>query len=145
MRSGFHAGLIAGIIGGMGFSLYVIFFPMSSIVRARELIPDITSFDFWLNYFIYQVGLSGIFGSILGIIYSKFYNRVPGNGAWKGLIFGLIIFLLGNFAYGTLHILIGLSAGNEIHLMEGVDYFEAFLIWFIFGLVLGPLYERWKF
>ena len=139
MMRGFYPGLVAGIIGGLGFFLYVIFFSLTAAI------PDITSFDFWLNYFIYQVGLSGIFGSILGIIYSKFYDRVPGNGAWKGLVFGLIIFLLGNFAYGTLHILIGLSAGNEIHLKEGVDYFEAFLIWFIFGLVLGPLYERWKF
>ena len=138
MMRGFYPGLIAGIIGGMGFFLYVIFFPMS-------LIPDITSFDFWLNYCIYQVGLGGIFGGIFGIIYSKFYDRVPGNGALKGLVFGLIIFLLGNFALGTWQILIGLSAGNEKHLMVGIDLFEAFLIWFIYGLVLGPLYERWKF
>jgi hypothetical protein len=135
---GFYPGLVAGIIGGMVFFLYVIFFSLYGI-------PDITSFDFWLNYFIYQVGVQGIFGGIFGIIYSKFYDRVPGKGARKGLVFGLIIFLLGNFAYGTWHTIIGLSAGNESHLMTAVNYFSAFLIWFIYGIVLGSIYERWKF
>jgi len=139
LMRGFYSGLIAGCIGGMGFSLYVIFFSLTAAI------PDITSFDFWLNYFIYQVGVQGIFGGIFGIIYMKFYNGIPGKGAWKGLVFGLIIFLLGNFAHGTWNVLVGSLAGNEIHIAWGINYFEAFLIWFIYGLVLGPLYERWEF
>jgi hypothetical protein len=133
---GFYSGLIAGIIGGIALFLYVI------ITQHLSQLPDFTSLDFWLNYFIYQIGLQGIFGGIFGIMYSKFYNGIPGKSIVKGLVFGLIIFLLGNFAYGTLHLWIGLSAANESHLAWGIDYFEGFPLFLAYGIALGPIYER---
>jgi hypothetical protein len=132
---GFYSGFIAGMVGGTVIFIYV------NLTSPITGMPDVTSFDFWLNYFIYQIGLQGIFGGIFGIMYSTFYNGIPGKVIVKGLVFGLIIFLLGNFAYGTWHLLLGLS-GNEIHLGWGINYFEGFPLFLAYGIAIGPIYER---
>ena len=142
LMRGFYAGLIAGIIGQTGLFIYV--FLSSTIGEGSDIVPYVFSYDFWIDYLIYQIGEQAIFGGIFGIIYSQFYNKIPGKGLKKGIVFGLLIALLGTVSYGSFFLLMGLLTANETFLGWGVDWLEAIPMWFLYGVVLGPLYERWK-
>jgi hypothetical protein len=73
---------------------------------------------------------------IFGIIYGWAYDRIPGRtSAIKGIVFGLILWLifsvvlgLGNLQYGIAYYLYGLGEGLITSL--------------IFGVLLGFFYKR---
>jgi len=140
---GFHAGIIAGTVGHAVFFSYI--FLRAMIGQPSLTVPYAFSYDFWINYFIYHVGIGAIVGGLFGILYSRFYDGVPSKGVKKGLVFGLIIGLLSNISYGTRHLLVGLLAGSEQNLIWAWTWSVAgLLIWIAYGIVLGLLYERWK-
>jgi hypothetical protein len=92
----------------------------------REIIP---------NTYAVNISLAVIFGIILGIIYVKIYDIIPGNRFSKGIIYGLFIFFLADFrgttyafAYGLILSVLG-------------ENFAGFFKWIGFGLVLGFLHE----
>jgi hypothetical protein len=143
LMRGFHAGIIAGIISHIFFFSYN--FLRSMVGHPSGYMPYLFSYDVWINYLIYAAGIGAIFGGIFGVIYSKFYNVIPGKGVKKGLLFGLIMGLFSNISYGSHHLLIGLSTASEFYLVWGRGLIPSFLaIFFLYGIVLGLLYERWK-
>ena len=96
-----------------------------------------------MNYFIYQIGYVAIFGGISGIFYSTFYNKIPGKGVKKGLIFGCIIGLFSNIWYAFGDILTWSFTGIEYYFTLSYAWTWGFVfIWLPYGLVLGPVYER---
>jgi len=135
-RTGFYPGLIAGMIGGTVAFLYV------TLVHKWSNIPDVTTFDFWINYLIYHLGIQGIFGGIFGIIYSRFHNGVPGKGVVKGIVFGIIVALIANISYASHFLLLWSLTGIEKYYQWGLGYAEGFIKWFTYGVVLEPLYKR---
>lgn len=143
---GFYAGLLAGMIGGIGIFVIVILHFVTGLQEIINIwqLPDIRSVDLWIEYLIYHLGGWGIFGGIFGIIYSILYNGVPSKGAKKGIIFGCIIGLFANISVATHAFLQWLLLGNIASLAYAIALTEAFLIWFIYGIVLGPLYARWS-
>ena len=139
---GFYAGLIAGVIGGISVNIVRI---IEAILGLPSAIPGILTVETALFHLFYEMGAIGIFGALIGVLYSKFHNGIPGKGRKKGLIFGLLIGLFSNIWWVSAWFLEWLLTGIEYCLWE---LFELTLTYFaifpLYGVILGLLYERWK-
>ena len=91
MMRGFYPGLIAGIIGGIVGSISIIIGTMIGLPHILIGVP--LTFELMISHLGYNIGATGIFGGIFGIVYSKFYNGIPSEGLKKGIVFGLLTYL----------------------------------------------------
>ena len=127
LSRGFYSGVIAGLFAGLTiFTTVMIEF---SLVTE---IPDITSVDFWMDYFVSQLGIHSIFGGIFGLMYQKLYGGIPSKGVKKGLVFGLMIGVLANLQYSMFFFLNWFLLTGEPELLEffyvsGFGWMEGFL------------------
>jgi hypothetical protein len=140
LMRGFYAGLLAGIFGGTTFIITSI---VGEIIRTgyiTTVVQDFMKPDVLRDYSIYMVGYLAIFGSISGIYYTIFYNRIPGKGVKKGIVFGCMIGLLSNIWMAFRYYLIGLFTGIEA--FSSIALLGGFQMWFVYGLVLEPIYKR---
>ncbi|WP_455276472.1 hypothetical protein [[Eubacterium] cellulosolvens] len=145
LMCGFYSGLIAGIFGGLGntFFMYTV-----TLLGFPTTIGLYSSFYFTLEGLLYHLGYSvpatAIFGAIFGIIYSALHKRIPYKNIVKGLIFGLIVFLFSNVYSAHSSILIWLLTAKGYNIAGDIGWFTGILLWVIYGIVLGALYERWS-
>jgi len=82
--------------------------------------------------------LAVIFGPIVALIYSRFYDLIPGSGLRKGLNFGLIVWVVKDIqaaAYVTISMMQPIMIG--VNLIVG-----GFYMWITYGLVIAYLYKR---
>jgi len=143
LMRGFYAGLIAGCVGGMGVTIIRIL----EVALSFPIIvyPYFLEFDMIINHLGYSISAHGIFGGIFGIIYLKFYNRIPSKGVKKGLIFGSIIFLIANLTWASSNFISWLFIGIEQSFIWAYEFLTAgFFIWIPYGILLGVIYEKWK-
>jgi hypothetical protein len=144
MSNSLRRGFYSGLIGGMVASLWVFVYAFLS-GSFWITMYDITSLEFWFDYSVSQLGLTAIFGGIFGLIYSRFYNGIPGEGVKKGVVFGLIIGVLANIAGQATELLLGwLLTGVQEYFEYGIAWLGGSLKWIFYGIVLGILYERLK-
>jgi hypothetical protein len=121
------AGLIAGIVAGIVAYIFTIISPM--IVLFLGLQPEsLGNIDLYIM-------INSIWGVILGIIYARFYRLIPGKNILKGLMFGLIIFLITNIRDGTFW----WSYGTRPFTIAWI--FVGFFQIIAYGLMLSFLYE----
>jgi hypothetical protein len=133
VSSGIYLGAIAGLIGGMAASLSRVagvaigLFPMVEI-------PTVS------NIFVILIGAhlipNLIWGIILGAIYTKVYNVIPGMGLIKGIFYGLIFFLVASFRTSVYHLMWGLS--SDAWAWCYIGFFQALY----FGILIGILYRK---
>ena len=139
LRRGFYSGLIGGMAAGIWVFFYIV------LRGGMDVLPEVMSLGFLLDYFVNQLGYTAIFGGIFGLIYSRFYGGIPGEGVKKGLVFGLLIGVLANIVVAsTLNLLAWSLTGVEQYFIWGISFAEGFLKWIWYGLVLGFVYERLK-
>jgi len=136
MKSGIVAGAIAGLVSGI----------VSSISVSVGLSIGLYGGGFWgipaaflpADLAIAMVVLTFFFGTILGLLYSKFYDLIPGSGLRKGLNFGLMVGFVKDImadAYVTIPMMQPIIIG--VNLIVG-----GFYMWIIYGLVIGALYKK---
>jgi len=134
MKSGFSAGIIAGFVGGVVAFILIIIGNITGIwVPFEGALNDVV---FLTNQAVTHIGLNTIWGTIFGLIYSRFYDLIPGKGIWKGLYFGLLLFLIINISQASY-----LAAFGSFFWVIG-NFYVAFPIRIIYGFVLGALYEK---
>jgi len=141
-KGGILPGAIAGLIGGIAASFANIMGSLTGIFGA-PFSPSEVTFDFWLSQSGAHILMNMVWGIIFGIMFTKFYNLVPGKGAIKGLFYGLLIFLITSFYHGVMHIGWGMSSSSWLIIVTGlwILIVGIFQILF-FGLVLGLLYRK---
>ena len=127
------AGIIAGIMGAISLALSRI---MASILELPVALPGFMNFDFMMNYLLAEIGMTSIFGVLFAIMYSKTYDRIPGTGILKGLVFGLVIWLFSNINVAS-YLWIYWNYLTAIHYI-----YAGFFTLAPFGLVLGALYKK---
>ncbi len=81
--------------------------------------------------------LTVIFGAIFGAMYARFHDQIPGDGASKGLYFGLMIWLVKDIAAGVYIGVVDRIPSITIGLIYG-----GFFMWIAYGPVLGTLYKK---
>jgi len=133
-QKGMIAGAIAGGIGGVAVFLSVFIFTPLGLVEA------VGEFEWTPSLYaalVFNIVTHDIFwGIVLGFLYSKVYNLVPGEGIMKGLTYAMVIYLIANIR--TAHIIggFGQMLWPKVFVWYGLSYFIAF------GLVLGYLYKK---
>jgi hypothetical protein len=74
---------------------------------------------------------------VLGIVYTWAYDNIPGKGIWKGLVFGLVVYL--STAFFTA-VYLGIGYGNIVYALGwGVSGLYTSIP---FGLAIGYLYKK---
>jgi hypothetical protein len=129
MKRGIVAGAIAGLAGGISG---VLFAAIGSQLGIFGTPPNITPMEFTIYWLI----ISTIFGAIFGMIYAKVYDLIPGKSILKGLIAGLALWLIKDIATG---VYLGVErAPVSVIAIIWVGFF----IWVVYGLVIGVLYKK---
>jgi len=142
---GFYSGLIAGCIGGLFYILFTI--PETILGLPGNLARTLDIFELYIFVTIlgYSVPANGIWGSIYGIVYSRFYDGVPGKGIKKGFVWGCIIAFISNVMLAFYTFLALLFTSTEFYFILTYSWIESgFMIWVSYGIFFGILYERWK-
>jgi hypothetical protein len=124
--------LVAGFIGVIVFTIIA-----TAIVAYNAIIGGhaVTTVE---NIVKYQIAINIVWGAIFGILYPKFYKSIPGKGIWKGLVYGLMIYLLSNM-YEMSYVLV---YGDPIYFADEILFFTGIWIFIVFGFALGYLYEK---
>lgn len=136
MKNVILAGFIAGLVSGIVSSIIVGVGASVGLYGTGIIIPV----TYQANAAILMIVLTVIFGTIVSLIYSRFYDRIPGEGLKKGLFFGLMIWFIKDImasAYVTLPMMQPTVIG--ISLISVGLY-----MWPIYGLVIGYLYKPTK-
>ena len=140
MKNAVAAGLIAGIIGAITINVATV---IQAILGITTAVPGILSIDMMLSHLAYEIGQLGVFGSIFGILYSRFFDRIPSKGAKKGLIFGSIMYLFSNIYTASLNLLYGLFSGIGQYIqISGLFVTTGFFCLIPYGLALGVLFKK---
>jgi hypothetical protein len=137
MVSGFHAGAIAGVAGGLAaVASHVLNIILGLSWLTQYELPGLLVFETLINHIVVEIGLTAIYGAIFGLIYSKFYERIPGKGIKKSFIFSMMFYLISNIylasfaaAYGNLPVAGGFA-------------WAGFWTLAVYGIVLGAIHER---
>jgi hypothetical protein len=130
---GIILGAIAGFIGGIA----AFFSRIAGMVTG--LLPLTVELDpaSLLNTLAgYHIILNTIWAIVLGAIFTKVYNLVPGTSLIKGVFYGLIFFLVASFRMGIYFILWGdlFNAWSWLY----VGFFNVLY----FGILIGILYRK---
>ena len=145
VKSGILPGAIAGFLGGFVVSIFIVIGHVTGywgITTAGEIISTI---DFWVSQMGSHVFINMFWGSIFGAIFARVYNLVPYEKIKKGLIYGLVIFLITSFQVETWIICWGASRNLwTLVINEIIITFLALIMFSTFGIVLGLLYKPKK-
>ena len=132
MKNIFLAGAIAGLVGGIVSSFLVVVGTMFG------LYGSLAGRGSPINAAIVSIILTVIFGvTVWGLMYSRFYDLIPGKGLKKGLIFGLMIWLVKDIVAGGY---IGLAM-QEMSVAVSLIVVGFYCV-VTYGLVLGLLYKK---
>jgi hypothetical protein len=145
LTRGFFSGLIAGMIGGLFYILWMVPGAMLGLPTVAIEALDIFKIDVFLILLGYSIPAQGICGSIYGIVYSRFYDRVPGKGIKKSFVWGCIIAFISDILISFNHLLALQFTGLDLHFINTYSWIEAgIVIWLPYGIFLGIIYERLK-
>jgi hypothetical protein len=132
LRNGIHPGAIAGFFGGIGV------FILNIIIFNRELFPYMTDISFLISQMGTHAFFNMIWGIVFGIFFVMFYEKIPGKGISKGMVYCIIIFFLTPFLLGLGEIAYGEPMRGYWYCIGGFTNF------FIFGIIIGALYKPTK-
>jgi len=135
-KDGFLKGIYPGAFAGLVFGLvaFSIVFLIYNQLLYPSLIPDI-------GFLVGQLGTHLFFNmvwcALFGMLFVRFYERIPSNGVLKGLIFSMVIYFFTTFRFG-IH---ALAYGQIIWFIGPMLTIFGFIA---FGIVLGYLYKPTK-
>lgn len=133
LKIGAVSGLIAGFVAGIvtiSINMPIVF--KLGLPFWYFLPPQITSFTkIAANEMINNL----IWGTILGVIYSRVTGVIPGKAFLKGLLFGLFGYLIYNIYFAVIFVPYWLLDVVAALIINGP------LNWIAYGLVLGTLYK----
>ncbi|MCW4032117.1 MAG: hypothetical protein NWF08_01845 [Candidatus Bathyarchaeota archaeon] len=138
MKSGIHAGAIAGVIIGIIQAICSFILTSIGIIKPPGG-PEVWDFSLNVLFLLAVISLGVIWGIIFGAIYKFLYGFIPGKGVVKGLCYGLLIWLVKDIAAGSYVALIGFEMNLAIGLI-----IVGFFMWIAYGLVIGVLYKPTK-
>ena len=129
MKRGVIAGAVAGFAGGIAGVLFAV---IGTKLGFFGTPPNITPMQFTIYWLI----ITTIFGAIFGVIYAKVYDTIPGKGILKGLTAGLAIWLIKDIATGVY------LGAERARVSVIAIIWVGFFIWIVYGLVIGKLYKK---
>jgi len=133
-------GIIAGAICGI---ITTLAFIIANLMRApfNFVVSGALTTTFLTAHLLFEIIIQGTFGAILGIIYSMYYDATPGKGILKGLVYGLILYLIGGLYFGFLA-LVRYGLGERALSFALGNWWMIFCCLVSYGLVLGVLYKK---
>ena len=142
MRGGIYPGAVAGILNGATAFLTIFLTTVYDLYQKTYTvtIPGyLTNIDFLISQLQTHILLNMVWGIVIGVIYTQVYHVVPGKGVLKGLVFGIVYFLIhsgkaafGFALYGQMFTEMFVSLAYVGFLGDGI----------VNGLALGALYKK---
>ena len=133
LKGGIHPGAIAGLLGGV--MVPITYFVGVAVGFWPPAIPH-PDISFWLSQLGAHVLFNLIWGIVFGILFVRPYEIIPGKRMLKGIVYGLVIFLITSFRWAIHYLAYGDILDFQVWVTTG------FLNFLVFGLVLGILYRK---
>ena len=136
--------LIKGTLSGliMGIALFIIGAVTARFIYGLQMVPDGKFEPEQINawYFIWTKLVIGIFfGIIFTWIYSIFYNYIRINRVLKGLLFGLLLWLVISLWDISHPLMYDKNFGDKDQLFWNIYTFGGFMV---YGLSVGIIYKK---
>ena len=128
--------IIVGLIAGFILGIVNTIFYVSGIFELFSVFPLLLPASIQ-TIVITSMIIGILWGIIYSIFYSFFYDYIPGKGVKKGLIYGLIIWIVAPFHYAAV---VAMYGGHLWAIPYIISAFVSTGI--IYGLVLGYLYKK---
>jgi hypothetical protein len=127
MKNPIAAGFIAGIVKAICAFFSV---PLGAAMKLWEPAP-VPHLDQLLSI----IGFDIMWGVILALIFSILYTSIPGKGIKKGLVYGLIIYLVSNIRAANL-------IWAYVPDWAAIFAFTGIFALIPYGIVLGYIYKK---
>ena len=134
VKSGVFSGTVAGVIGGIAATIFMII--GVNLKVWAPFVPGILSATSFTAHHILEIIVTIAFGAIFGAMYSIYYDSTPGKGILKGLVYGLLLYLISSIRTGVLFA----GYGNLSYAIS--VFWLGFFTLAVYGLVLGALYRK---
>ncbi len=102
MKSGVFYGTVAGIVSGIVATIFMVIGVNLKVWDPEHVLPGLLLSTFFVTHHIFEFLVAIAFGAIFGAIFSMYYYSTPGKGVLKGLVYGLILYLMANIRIGVL-------------------------------------------
>jgi len=87
---------------------------------------------------IISLGANFFWGIVFGIIYARLYDSIPSKGIWKGLIYGIMIYLFSNIYLVSY----GIAYGDPFVINWNIGAIGGIYVFITFGVIVGILYKK---
>jgi len=133
------AGAIAGVLCAIAAHGAYILAAIIKLPWGAANLPGVLTISFLISHLSYEIMHYLVFGPIFGAIYALYYDSTPGKGVFKGLVYGLILYLISNLYYGVLLVQ---RWGYETITDAIGAWWMGFFTLATYGIVLGALYKK---
>jgi hypothetical protein len=132
--------IISGLIAGVASAIVLIIFQISSLFELFSTTPILGVENVNVQTIAQiEITLGIIWGIIWSVLYAFFYDYIPATGFKKGLVYGLIIWIISGFRLAVMNI----PYGYYLHTIPfAISTF--FSIAITYGLLIGYLYKPKK-
>jgi hypothetical protein len=139
LKGVFYPGAIAGIVSGI-----------TSFLAAWLIINPLMwqRFSTDVGFLMSQLGtlvmFDMIWGIVFGVLFAMFYEKIPGKGIFKGLIFAISVYFFTNLPTTVYHLMYYqlLTLEYEILIWGIWSILTGLSVFIPFGIVLGLLYRK---
>ena len=134
---GAAGGIVIAILSYTTFWFKIGFYTVDELTRVlgppKSLTPEVL-----LTVAIANVTYNTFWGVILGLIYARTYDVIPGKDIVKGLVFGMVAYLIANIR--AAQIFTSFGQGTVVKVLTFIPM--GFIYFLIFGLIVGYLYKK---
>jgi len=129
---------IAGLIAGIASAIVLIIFQISGLFELFSTTPILFVSHVNVQTIAQiQITLGIIWGIIWSVLYAFFYDYIPATGFKKGLVYGLMIWILSGLRLAVIHIPYGYYLWTIPFALS-----TFFSIAITYGLLIGILYKK---
>jgi hypothetical protein len=139
MRDGHNMknSILVGLIAGFFSAIVMIIFNYSGLWESLSIYRySYLPVDIQISV-SYEIILGSIWGIIWGAFYSFFYDYIPGEGLKKGIIYGLMVYIIAILRPAQIYSSFGGFSWAVLY-----SFTSFFSIAITYGLLIGYLYKK---
>jgi len=134
--AGLVANVLSFVVGGGGYHLFGWVFTLEP-QGIWKWNPEQTA-DMSVGWWVVLIGGNTLAAIVFALVYAILFNGIPGTGLRKGLVFGLIVWLIGVVpAIFTMYIMMNIHPAALLYFLT-----QALVEYFVYGAAVALVYGR---
>jgi hypothetical protein len=132
--AGLVANVLSFVVGGGGYHLFGWVFTL----EPRGIWKWNPGADMSVGWWVFLIAGNTLAAIVFAVVYAILFKGIPGTGLRKGLVFGVIVWLIGVVpAIFTMYIMMNIHPGALLYFLA-----QAFVEYLVYGAVVALVYGR---